>query len=122
MTTTKPFALGSISTGTLKTEDLISTLEAELEFRNSPDHVDFSGMNDEEYVARLVELLNELCPPFVYFGAHPDDGANFGFWPDWDDLQFWKDQYHLKGCIVSGTHQKDITVMDLDRNILWSTV
>lgn len=28
----------------------------------------------------LVDGLNTCAPKYMYFGAHPDDGANYGFW------------------------------------------
>lgn len=27
-----------------------------------------------------IEKLNDLCPPGVFFGTHPGDGSDFGFW------------------------------------------
>ena len=140
MTTTKPFALGSVSTGTLRTEDLLPPLINKLRQFN-PDHhlvqeYDVSALNDSdaEIMGQLSEALQEHSPPFVYFGAHPDEVADFGFWPDWDALEkavhglrypiTSKGVYRLESeqVILEFDGRSNVTVMDLDRRILWTTV
>ena len=143
MTTTKPFQLGSISTGMLKTEDLIVAFAIEL-MKYDPTSSDLGealafidgGIVDEAPDGTLESLqngLNDACPPFVYFGAHPGDGADFGFWPDYDALAErcnWKPGYqYVDSEWVLAEEQLtvrfsdgNVTVMDIDCNILWSTV
>lgn len=44
----------------------------------------------EECTARLEEiseLLFSHAPPFAYFGTLEGDGSDFGFWPDWDQIE-----------------------------------
>ena len=143
MTTTAKFQLGSISTGTLLTEDLLPRFADTCirlkgtkhpvaimcyELTDDPTWADRS--NAKDVLDALKDCLNELCPPFVYFGAHPSDGADFGFWPNIDELndccQNWNtfpaNEYRLVECVVISDGHGNITVMDLDRNILWSTV
>ena len=108
MTTTKPFQLGLV--GNWEAVERACPLAG-------PEHF----MEDCE------AAMQALCPPFVTFGAHPGDGADFGFWPDWETLLdfFPEDQEYevSSGHIVSMSNGgDDVTVMDLDRNILWSTV
>ena len=134
MNATKPFQLGSISSGTLRTEDLLPA------FANKAESLGWKGPRKDkarsldEVIAMLTEVLENYCPPFVYFGAHPGDGADFGFWPDMDALQeiitldnlevptaeTW--EVKTDAVIVSISGPVNITVMDSDRNVLWSTV
>jgi hypothetical protein len=85
--------LGTISHGTLRPEDLIPTFADELA-RLNPSHpsiVDARAMDAEtdpyaaEMVDELIDALNDYAPDYCYFGAHPGDGADFGFWlsEDW---------------------------------------
>jgi hypothetical protein len=163
------FQLGSISTGTLRTEDLLpyfletltamggkipSDLECGkyIEYINWPapgtkacDYDDKFWDSDEAHwdMEALIDALNELCPPFVYFGTLEGDGADFGFWVDWDRLeearQYIKifpneqperpnnlepDDEYLRdyNVIVQVSDHGNVTVMDMERNALWSMV
>ena len=140
------FHLGSISTDTedllpayaealerltgKQYEPVIAAMEARAKRILRPDNVNFQGLM--EY---LHDRLNELCPPFVYFGPAPDDPTSFGFWPDWDALDealHNADADHPgspietrledDGVIVHRYEPGEATVMDLDRQVLWSTV
>jgi hypothetical protein len=94
--------LGTISHGTLRPEDLIPTFADELE-QLAADHEqtakacapliakaraieDFDCENVPEVLADLEDALNGFAPDYCYFGAHPGDGADFGFWlsEDWE--------------------------------------
>lgn len=114
--TLKPSCLGSVSTATLRTEDLLSAFLHELEWqtRSNGDYYSLpENRAERDKLANLVgeaqdcftedgegidadkldladELVNEtlpdaltiFAPPYCYFGAHPGDGADFGYWPD----------------------------------------
>ena len=127
------FQLGSI--GTLKPEDLLSAFEHAYVsiYPDAKIPAFFDSLN--EHLQSLIEAINYHCPPFVCFGAIEGDGADYGFWPDWEQLDYrcvgsplhyYDDEYHLIECIVKrspGTNgDEKITVMDLDRNVIWSTV
>ena len=157
------FQLGSISTGTLRTEDLLeafaqtlSSLEStkfyaevgpdSLELyhgselvRQAPamlDALDNTTAVSNPYVAEyldwLTDALQEYCPPFVYFGTHPGDGADFGFWPDIETIQEIVNIAECDasqgiscpddGVIVQVSDHGNVTVMDMERNVLWSVV
>lgn len=100
--------IGSISSGTLRDEDLIPSFAWELEYLVKSVHVtreqlkrfnalikecdefDFDAEHDydpSELTSELIDALNEIAPPYCYFGASDGDGACFGFWPIDDDDQ-----------------------------------
>lgn len=144
MTTTTQFQLGSISTGTLLTKDLLPAFIKTLAgFVPDHDLVHVAWEDTEDNIEDLLEDLDQalqlICPPFVFFGTY-HDGADFGFWPDHDALQeamqthqreckgyaciggghptIWLDEHQ---CYLAHTYHGDVTVMDLDRNVLWTT-
>ena len=149
------FQLGSISTGTLRTEDLrhafANTLEA-LEVGMPPtpageprwlnlveearDDKFYADQDDQSVIEDLSDALNKFCPPFVYFGTLEGDGADFGFWADFDAIDESCARKHHRcthnpdtGEIVLEDESVivhvsrvygDVTVMDMERNVLWS--
>ena len=147
------FEIGSISTGTLRPEDLLPTFARELE-RHAPDHAlvtaaddildrlpdDWDGGGASELINQIQDELQNHCPPFVIFGAHPGDGADFGFWPDMERIQEtltaatightltlprngeWEWTLEDDGVIVATNDHGNVTVMDLERNVLWAVV
>jgi hypothetical protein len=97
------FSLGSISTGTLRTEDLLSAFVDTLERlsdskadrklakqgRKALSRLVRTGDDEQaEYIREeLFDRLNELAPPYVYFGSTEGDGADIGFFPSWDSIE-----------------------------------
>lgn len=91
---------GSISSGTMRNEDLIPDFAWHLaQYAKAaaphlgainPDHIalcdeadaieDFDSDDACELVNELSDALNEYAPAYGYFGAHPGDGADYGFW------------------------------------------
>lgn len=116
--------LGSVSTGTLRTEDLLSTFLRELErqigrngdFFSKPENFplrdrlagligesqdcfsddgeavreDREDVADELVAESLPDALSLFAPPYCYFGSHPGDGADFGYWLE--DVERIKEQ------------------------------
>ena len=111
MTRTKPtmLAIGSISTGTLRVEDILPAvldalgdlrltreeravvmqargeLEQWEEFIDDPDEGAREDLETTLYVT-LFDIADAHCPDYCYFGGHPGDGADIGVWPAWDSL------------------------------------
>ncbi len=94
---TRKARIGSISSGTLRSEDLLSAFAGELEQLDAAGtytdliaesrSVDGPSDDAREVVGDLEHALGELAPPYCYFGAHRGDGADFGYWPDWDAIE-----------------------------------
>ena len=106
MTNRHKAQVGTVSAGTLRTEDLLKTLGAELEYLAKGESHPGNRQNYAEVAAEALadtstqtdvynqdtlddvfNCLNELAPPYCYFGSHPGDGADFGFWPDMDTIE-----------------------------------
>ncbi len=105
------YPIGSVSNGTMRPEDLIPAFVAELEhlakrhgakremrkrhlalvhgIEARQTHYDYDYYtSDDAYsdLDALFDALEEYAGPYFYFGAHPGDGADYGFWlpEDWD--------------------------------------
>ncbi len=132
------FQLGSISTGTLRTEDLLEAFASTLQQFNRThpllgEYLDIHA-NDAWDSDKAADLLNEgffnalqeICPPFVYFGTLEGDGSDFGFWPNYDGMTEANidglDEFQADEVIVQYSDHGNVTVMDLERNEIWSVV
>ena len=100
--------LGSISTGTLRTEDLLDAVIVEVEYLFGPRLIwppnepvknwgemsvalrkaysaakavmDYDSEDAGYILDELIDALNEYAPPHVYLGMHEGDGADLGWW------------------------------------------
>lgn len=104
-TKTAKVQLGTIIHGTLRTADLLEALYDTL-FSLNPDDAVIGDMWEataeydtweaycaacpeeaEIYVDELIGALrNDHALDYCYFGSHEGDGADFGFWVDWDAI------------------------------------
>lgn len=94
------YPMGSISHGTMRTEDLIPIFLSELydlakrysvadhlrlcreiqhRIDTEPGYFDSEGAS-YDLNESLFNALNEHAAPYFYFGAHPGDGSDYGFW------------------------------------------
>lgn len=90
----KKYIIGSVSHATLRPEDLLPAFADTLEtlardFKRARQYrklikearsVDPESDDAPEVLSELEDALQEFAPPYFYFGAHPGDGSDFGFW------------------------------------------
>lgn len=111
--TAKTLTIGSVSHGTMRTEDLLPVFldlleevagagEHESLIMDANNWIDRDDDDDEdteeedfqdheatgsEIVNELIDALDQYCPAYCYFGAHPGDGGDYGVWPCMDDVE-----------------------------------
>jgi len=93
----KNYIFGSVSSGTMRPEHLIPSflsVASDLKIRNKKlsrirrtlNHSEkyrekyFSSEDSSFDLDFLFDLLNEYSPPYFFFGAHPGNGSDYGFW------------------------------------------
>lgn len=89
--------LGSISHGTLKSEDLAAAIadalasvghaESEMLMRELRGVANGNVEDDGEIVSDGIDAMQEHAPMFCYAGMHPGDGSDLGIWPDHDAIE-----------------------------------
>jgi len=148
----KQIQLGSVCSGTHRTEDLIPTLADELstmeftvegvellrqveKFLGAPNDT-LPDWDSEDAIYILDELFNKLdehAPPHMYFGALEGDGADFGWWPrDFDGCHTIPIEQGKNGegtfvdtecnLYVEINDHGNTTVKELGGNIIWDCV
>jgi len=94
--------VGTVSHGTLKTEDLFEAVYGEAralkmsredrakarrlerEFRPWREDQDIDG---PEILDNLWDLVNQYAPPYLTLRAHEGDGSDIGWWPEIDLME-----------------------------------
>lgn len=91
----KPNFFGTVSSGTTRPEDLIPVFYDLLRtLRGSAPRAiydewrtwnadSYDGDKDDvahELLGQLFDALGQYAAPYMYFGAHPGDGSDYGFW------------------------------------------
>lgn len=73
-------------------QDIIPLLESANEVV-SPDFTEEQRDGLGWLIIDLSDSLSDCAPPQHYFGAHPGDGSDFGFWPEEDDEDYEDEDY-----------------------------
>ena len=104
------YSIGSVSHGTMRKEDLIPcfldiakelggetelllTIQERIDFNEDEDNsYNYYKSDESDYdLDELFDALQEFAPPYFYFGSHPGDGADYGYWLIDDVVQQVKD-------------------------------
>lgn len=147
-------SIGSVLTGTMREEDLIPAFmdvlreyvpkvakTIEQENKDVFAWLEDTDQDQPEFLSEFLnetlwDALNDLCPPYVYFGASEGDGCDYGFWPDIAALEEAVRFHDGVVKINAGdplpeggtdysmtvTDHGNVTLYDAEGNELWSCV
>lgn len=86
----------SLSHATMRPEDLIPAFANFLSEQKGIDPTlypvvgpgyDFNSEDADWLLDSLFDKLNAIAPEGTYFGAHPGDGSDYGFWEFEDETE-----------------------------------
>lgn len=100
-TKARKVSLGSVSHATMRPEYLIPAFLTELKSLGGKCKTKYQQLENLDRLTdaywdseepsydleTLFDALNELAPPYVYFGAHEGDGSDYGFWPSIESVE-----------------------------------
>lgn len=147
--TYKP-TIGSVSHGTLRSEDLLSAFADELDrlkvegdLRDLVDEAravltllanGWTRLADLDETAELVnamqDAIGEYAPPYCYFGTNEGEGSDFGYWPSMeavDELPRVNDPADIpeggtgEDCVYVNDHG-NVTIYGADGAVIWDCV
>lgn len=95
-------SIGTISHGTLRSEDLASAIVSTLRDMDHDDSALLRDLDtiattpddaqgnwegwDSEIISEGIDALQEYAPPYCYVGMHEGNGSNLGCWPMLDSI------------------------------------
>jgi hypothetical protein len=116
------YPMGSVSSATMRVEDLVPCFVNELEYRRRNHTLQRAHMRELTAIGKrmdsdgyyddgdadndlewLFTTMDAYSAPYFYFGAHPGDGADYGYWlsESWDQDAVSVDEI-AEGCEAQG--------------------
>ena len=136
--------IGTVVSGTLKTEDLLPAFADELRrldpknkllgctsyYAQNEWKIDWENDKAADLLTDVEDALNfDFAPTHMYFGAADGDGADFGWWPDADfdgchTEKLTDDRIVDLDCniVVEVNDHGNITVREIGGDIIWDCV
>lgn len=118
MAKTRKPAIGTVSSATLRTSDLLEAFADELRYLGSNlrlarqcermaewlENEEIAEIDAADMLEEAFDALDSLAPPYCYFGTHEGDGSDFGFWPAIETLQEDTPQFGDTGEAQAARH------------------